>query len=168
MAKKHSPTHINSLHEKDVRRYAKQGKLHEGVFGFLQTIGKNKGMAHGILRRKSENKLFWVGPINFSLRELARCTGTEVDMEYVQTPRKWNTTVNSMVKSIKTGWKPPVLIVNPRPWPTLSIRDGNHRYAALLQSGKRKYWTLFWFESKKDQSRFVKKYDIPSELVHSD
>lgn len=148
--------------------YAKSNKLHEWVYNFLHTVGKNKGMARGILRRKEEQKLLWVGPINFQLKELTRCTGPEKNLEYPQAIKNWESKVGAMIKSIKKGWEVPLLIANPRPWPTLSIRDGNHRYEALLRSGKRKYWTIFWFEDKNERAKFIRKYKIPKDFILSD
>jgi hypothetical protein len=147
---------------------AKDNTLHEWVYSFLHTVGKNKGMAKGMLRRKEEQKLFWVGPINFPLKQLTRCTGPEKNMEYPQSIKSWENRVGAMIKSIKRGWEAPILIINPRPWPTLSIRDGNHRYEALLRSGKRKYWAIFWFENQRERSKFINKYKVPKRYLHYD
>ncbi len=35
-------------------------------------------------------------------------------------------------------WEAPVIIANPRDWPVLSVRDGNHRHEALIRSGYKK------------------------------
>ena len=143
---------------KEADSYAKKGELHKWVFDFLNTIGKNKEMANGILKREKDKKLFWFGPIKFPLNKLTRCTGAEKTMEYVEPLKKWENKTTKMVQSIQAGWEPPLLMVNPRPWPILSIRDGNHRYEALKRCGKRKYWIIFWFESPKARNLFIKKY----------
>ena len=143
---------------KELKSYSKEGKLAEWVFAFLDGPGINKPMADGLKLRKEEGYHSWIGPINFPLQELTRCTGPEKDAEYSESLKKWNTRVDSMAQEIKTGWEAPALIVNPRPWPTLSIRDGNHRYEALIRSGKKKYYTIFWFDTPKDRQKFFRKY----------
>ncbi len=102
---------------KELKSYAKKGRLEEWVIAFLDGPGINKPMAKGLQLRIEEGYHSWIGPINFPLK-------------------KWNTRVDSMVQGIKKGWEVPVLVVNPRAWPTLSIRDGNHRHEALIRSGK--------------------------------
>lgn len=143
---------------KELKAHAKKGKIDGWVFAFLHGPGINKGMAKGLKLRKEEEYHSWVGPINFPLKDLVRCCGPEKDIEYPETLKKFNLRVNKMIKEINKGWETPVLIVNPRPWPILSIRDGNHRYEALLRSGKKKYPTIFWFDNPKDRQKFVRKY----------
>jgi hypothetical protein len=143
---------------RELKAYTKRGKLNEWVFAYLHGPGINKAMAKGLMWRKENHYHSWVGPINFPLKELSRCCGSEEGMEYPETGRKWNKRVTSMTEEIKKGWEAPVLIVNPRPWPILSIRDGNHRFEALIRTGKKKYPTIFWFESPKDRQRFIRKY----------
>ncbi len=153
------------LTPEEALRCAKEGRLYQCVHNFLSTRGKNKEMAHGILRRKNEGTLFWVGPIQFSLKELTRCCGPEEEMEFVQTPESWEGRVGAMVEDLERGWQPPVLIANPRTWPTLSIRDGNHRYEAMQRAGMSEYWTLFWFDKENDLRQFAEKYSVPKEII---
>ncbi|MDB5260139.1 MAG: ParB domain protein nuclease [Candidatus Nomurabacteria bacterium] len=143
---------------KEVKAYAKEGKLDDWVFEFLHGPGINKGMAKGLKLRKEKGYHSWIGPINFPLKELTRCCGPEESMEYPEPLKKFNKRANDMVKGIEKGWEVPVLIVNPQPWPILSIRDGNHRYEALIRKGKKKYPTIFWFDTLKDRQRFIRKY----------
>ncbi len=143
---------------KELKTCVKKRRLNEWVFAFLSGPGINKPMANGLKLRKEEGYHSWIGPINFPLSELTRCCGPEKEMEYSETLKKWNTRVDSMTQEIKKGWEAPVIIVNPREWPILSVRDGNHRYEALVRSGKKKYHTIFWFDSLKDRRRFRDKY----------
>ena len=143
---------------KEVKTFARNGNINEWVYDFLIGPGNNKGMAAGMKKREKSGSLFWIGPIFFPLKNLIRCCGPEKTMEYPQTQKSWEVRVNALKKSIQKGWEPPVLIANPRPWPILSLRDGNHRHEALKRTKKRKYWTLFWFENKKERDSFAKKY----------
>lgn len=143
---------------KELKSFAKENKIDEWVFAFLNGKGGNKPMAKGLKLRKEKGYLSWLGPVNFPLKELARCCGPEADMEYGESLKKFNDRVGKMAQDLKNGWEAPVLIVNPRSWPTLSIRDGNHRYEALLVTGKKKYHTLFWFDSLSDRQKFMRKY----------
>ncbi len=137
---------------------AKENRIHDWVCEFLDSPGGNQGMAHGMRRRMREGKIYWLEPLNFPLAELTRCCGPEKGLEYPEKEKKWTSRLNKLRRAIKKGEKLPVIIANPRPWPTLSIRDGNHRYGALRLERKRKYWTLFWFDSQKDKQRFIRKY----------
>jgi hypothetical protein len=150
----------------EVNKAIEKGDLNSQIVNFLHTLGNNKPMAKGLLKRESEKALLWIGPMNFPLSELARCTGPEKNMEYVQSIESWERRVSAIVEKIKEGWEVPVLIINARPWPILSIRDGNHRYEALIRSGQEKYWCLFWFENKEEQELFVSKYKVPQKLIH--
>ncbi len=137
---------------------AKENRTHDYVCEFLDSPGGNRGMGHGMRRRVREGKIYWLGPLNFPLAELTRCCGPEKGLEYEQSEKKWMGKVSKLQEVIRKGEKLPVIIANPRPWPILSVRDGNHRYGALQLEKKRKYWTLFWFDSKKDENRFKVKY----------
>lgn len=57
------------------------------VYKFLKDGGQN-GFAKGTLRRGSESKLNWLGPVLFPLDQLTRCTGPEADKEYSK-PKKF-------------------------------------------------------------------------------
>jgi hypothetical protein len=150
--------HKHTFSIKELILFAKNGKLTEWVQAFLSGPGINKPMAQGLKLRKEKQYHSWIGPVNFPLKELTRCCGPEDGQEYPESLKKFNTRVNAMVSDIAKGWEAPVLIVNPRPWPTLSIRDGNHRYEALVRSGKKKYYTIFWFDTPQDRRNFVRKY----------
>jgi hypothetical protein len=143
---------------KDAKVAAKNGQTNEWVYKFLKSAGGNKNMAHRFSGEKSEKQIYWLGPLNFPLAELKRCCGPEKDLEYPEVESKWKQRVNKLRQAIQKGEELPVLIVNPRPWPTLSIRDGNHRYGALCLENKKKYWTLFWFDDKKEEQKFKRKY----------
>lgn len=145
---------------KAAKSQAKSNGLDTWAYDFLNGPGKNKEMARGMQKRRKKDKLFWLGPIFFPLKEMERCCGPEAKMEFVESQKDWEKRVGKLVVALKKGWEAPVLIVNPRPWPVLSVRDGNHRHEALKRMKKRKYWTLFWFDSEKDRVKFIRKYKI--------
>ncbi|MBP6942952.1 MAG: hypothetical protein KBB55_02830 [Candidatus Buchananbacteria bacterium] len=147
---------------KAARLAAKEKRIHEWVIDFLASSGGNNNMVEGMQQRSNGKTIYWIGPLNFPLAELARCCGPEKDLEYPEKEKKWTGRLNKLRRAIKKGAQLPVIIVNPRPWPILSIRDGNHRYGALQLERKRKYWTLFYFDDKKDLQRFKRKYHISS------
>ncbi|MFA6253820.1 MAG: hypothetical protein WC640_00985 [Candidatus Paceibacterota bacterium] len=140
------------------RLAAKEEKTHDWACRFLDSPGGNQNMAKGMRRRFESGEVYWLGPINFPLHELTRCCGPEKGIEYPETEKIWIGKLGKLRRAIKEGEKFPVIIVNPRPWPILSIRDGNHRYEALCLEKKKKYWTLFWFDNKKDEQKFKRKY----------
>ncbi len=154
------PNRQTNLDLKKVRIAARKNELHLWVHDFLIAGGKNKGFAKGILQRHAEGQLHWIGPVMFPLKELVRCCGPEKNIEYPEPEKKFERRVKAMVRSLEKGWLPPVLIVNPRPWPTLTVRDGNHRHEALLRSGKKKYWQIIWFKDAKEKNLFVRKYKV--------
>ncbi len=143
---------------KQAKLAAKEKRLHEWVIDFLASPGGNNGMVKGMKQRLNEKTIYWVGPLNFPLAELTRCCGPEEGLEYPEKEKKWTGRLNKLRRAIKKGEQLPAILVNPRPWPILSIRDGNHRYGALRLERKRKYWILFYFDNKKDKQRFTRKY----------
>lgn len=153
---KEKVTHDFSLRE--LKLFVKNKKLDDWIFAFLDGPGKNKQMAKGLRLRKENGYHSWIGPLNFPLDKLIRCTGPEDYMEYIEKDTKWNMRVDTMVSGIQNGWEVPALIANLKPGTLISLRDGNHRHEALLRSGKKKYPTLFWFDTPSDRQKFRRKF----------
>lgn len=64
-------------------------------------------------------------------------------MEYVMPPTSWTDRVSRLVSHLQSGGLVPPLIVN-RQEGVLSVRDGNHRLAALQGLGVAEVWVLEW------------------------
>ena len=144
-----------------------EGKIDKCVQGFLRNEGGNSCMADDLQLRAQGRGIYWIGPLEFPLVELTRCTGPEAQMDYVEPEESWENRVGALEEKIKSGWTTPVMIVNPRPFPSLSIRDGAHRHEALLRAGKKTHGVLFWFDSKNDLQGFVRKYHPPKKYIFS-
>ncbi len=74
-------------------------------------------------------------------------------MEYRMDPDGWERRVAGLVVSRETGWDLPPLIAQVR-GDELSVRDGNHRLAALERLGRPVAWALLWFDSVVDRKGF--------------
>src|SRR4051794_35858231 len=133
---------------------AAHSSLAEWVDLFLRTAGRNVPLAEGLRRAPR----WWVGPCLFPLSALTRCTGPEPTMEYCVASAQWAIRRAGMQAALTAGWKPPPLLVEYRAETHLSIRDGNHRYAALLDSGYTVYWTIIWFNAAHDRTLFLAQY----------
>ena len=125
--------------------YSKKGLIEEWVHYFLNTAGKNTGLSDGLKKQKR----YWAGPVEINLNRLARCCGPEKNMEFPETIDNWEKKINEMRSTIRTGWIVPPLIVEYR-GSELSIRDGNHRYDALIREKIKKYWVIIWYNSMED------------------
>lgn len=121
---------------------AAEGRIEEWVHEFLHTVGNNKALSEGLMLQKR----YWVGPLRLCLDELVRCAGLGSDMEYQMEPVRYEQHITGMVESIKGGWEPPPLIATYQ-GESLSVRDGNHRYEALLRCGITDYWVIIWTDS---------------------
>ena len=132
--------------------FARANKLKTWVLLYLKSHGNNLKLAELI----KKNKAYFVGPIDFELKKLLRCSGPENEMLYKQDKLKWDIRINNLIDFIKKGHKYPPLIV----WfknNTFSIADGNHRHYAFTKLNYKKYPTIFYFENEEDYNLFLKR-----------
>lgn len=123
-----------------------QGRIEEWVHAFLTGPGDNQALSDGL-------RLFprwWLGPIHLELKALQPCCGPDEGLEYVVDRERFMKYTGRMCESICAGWEPPPLIAHYRGAGVLSLRDGNHRYAALCHIGVSTYPTIIWFDSSED------------------
>jgi len=136
-------------HIKLALNFSQKGDIETWVHTFLQDEGKNKPLSDGLKKQKR----YWLGPIEIDFSKLDRIVGPEEGMEYPESIEGWNERVGKMSDDVAKGWIPAPLIVEYRNG-ILSLRDGNHRMAALQKSGVSKYWTIIWFNSEIDKSAY--------------
>jgi hypothetical protein len=105
----------------------------------------NAGLRKG-LRRQSR---YWLGPLFVARDRLERCCGPEPSMEYWVAAKVWNRRMTSISLGLRESDDVPPLIVEFRSG-TLSIRDGNHRAAAMLKAGWTHCWIIIWCNSLAD------------------
>ncbi len=87
------------------------------------------------------------------LNALEICCGPDPGLEFVVDAAGFERRVAGMASSLALGWKPAPLIVSYGAG-RLSVRDGNHRYAALRRSGYDRYWVVVWFNSPGELEAF--------------
>jgi hypothetical protein len=129
----------------EIAEQAKLGRLEVWIDAFLRGEGRNVVMADGL----SKQKRYWVGPLRFPLRAMARCCGPEEGMEYRVSRAEWNERIHSLMEYIKSGGDVAPFIVQYAKG-SFSVRDGNHRYGACERLGLENHWTLIWCDSKED------------------
>ncbi|MBN1373120.1 MAG: ParB N-terminal domain-containing protein [Anaerolineaceae bacterium] len=129
---------------------ARRGQIEAWVHEFLLGVGRNLPFSEGLKRQPR----FWLGPLEIPLDALEICCGPDPDLEYVVDADGFERHVTSMADSLAKGWKPAPLIASYDAG-KLSIRDGNHRYAALRRSGVERYWVVVWFNSPEEQRSYM-------------
>jgi len=72
-------------------------------------------------------------------------------MEYVQDPNNWSNRVTTIADSLTAIEHLPPLIVQYRDG-SYSIRDGNHRYEAIVRKGWTSCWVIIWYDSLADKN----------------
>ena len=127
----------------EVTKYAQDGHLEDWIDAFLRAEGNNVPLADGLKKQKR----YWIGPLQFPLRRLARCCGPEEGMEYQESLEDWSQKVDSLIDYIQSGGELPPFVVQYRAG-IFSIRDGSHRYGAYEKLGRETYWTLIWCDSE--------------------
>jgi len=99
----------------------------------------------------------FIGPIEIDLSKLKRVCGPEEHMIFKEEKSYWEDKVESMEYAIETGWDmPPIMI-----WfkdKEFSIADGSHRYQALLNCGKKTYWSFIWFKTNEEYRDYLENF----------
>ncbi len=129
---------------------ARRGQIEAWVHEFLLGVGRNAPFSEGLKLQPR----FWLGPLEMPLDALEICCGPDPDLEYVVDADGFERHVTGMADSLAEGWKPAPLIASYDAG-KLSIRDGNHRYAALRRSGVERYWVVVWFNSPQEQRAYI-------------
>jgi hypothetical protein len=133
---------------------ANGGRLDHWVDGYLNTgAWANAGLREGLRRQRR----FWIGPLLLSLDRLERCCGPEPEMEFVMPLDSWQRRISDIRSRLADPMDLPPLIVEWRAG-VLSIRDGNHRHAAMAAGGWGACWVIVWCNSRQD-------YDNARELL---
>lgn len=125
---------------------ANQSRLDDWVHQYL--LGgpwANAGLSEGLRRQRR----YWIGPLEAPLGALRRCCGPEASMEYQIPAESWAGKVSKIAEGLVEREALPPLIVEWRAG-ALSVRDGNHRLAAMHEAGWRSAWIIVWCNSVSD------------------
>jgi len=122
---------------------SQHGKIDDWVDRYLRAgPWANEGLRDGLRRQRR----YWLGPIRFPLNQLKRCCGPEPSSEYYVPSDVWETKIAKLVQGLTDPSVLPPLLVEWRSG-ILSIRDGNHRAAAMQIAGWTHCWIIIWGNS---------------------
>jgi hypothetical protein len=128
------------------QRAAEAGTIEHWIHAYLASGDwANPGLSAGL--RIAQR--WWRGPLLVPLVSLERCCGPEATMEYRMEPAAWEQRVAAIAGSLTTRERVPPLIVEYRAG-TLSVRDGNHRLAAMERVSWSEGWIIVWYNSAAD------------------
>jgi hypothetical protein len=105
----------------------------------------NVGLRDGLLRQRR----YWLGPLRVPLDRLERCCGPEPSMEFQVPVDQWERKVARIAAGLTHAEQLPPLIVEWR-MGALSIRDGTHRYAAMVRANWQYAWIILWCNTLAD------------------
>ncbi len=110
---------------------ASRGRLDHWVHDYLSAgPWANAGLRDGLrLQRR-----YWIGPLLLPLQRLDRCCGPEPGMEFPISADAWQRRVSAIASRLADPMDVPPLLIEWRAG-ALSIRDGNHRHAAMAAAG---------------------------------
>lgn len=132
----------------------KHGTLTEWLITYLNDSerGRNIPLAEGL----TEDGQFHTNLINYPIDKLKILMGPDESFRYFEDPDKFNSRIDSMVESLKQGWKPVPFIATKDLWNEgLELNDGAHRAEALKRFGVKKYPTIFYFKDQYALDSFV-------------
>jgi hypothetical protein len=139
---------------------ANSGSVDAWVDRYLSTgPWANEGLRTGL---RLQDRI-WLGPLLVPLTRLQRCCGPEAAMEFLVPPEAWNRRITALAADLHDPADVPPLIVEWRSG-TLSIRDGNHRAAAMLKAGWTRCWILLWCNSPSDYQAARATIAVPDSL----
>lgn len=115
------------------------------VDAFLRAEGGNVPLADGLMLAPR----WWSGPVAVPMSSLTRVCGPEAHMEYRQDAVEWEDRIRALTAHLRAGGQIAPLIVQ-RTTAGLSVRDGNHRLAALERMGVTSAWVLIWSDTPPD------------------
>jgi Phytanoyl-CoA dioxygenase (PhyH) len=121
----------------------------------------NAGLREGLQHRRR----YWIGPLLLPLQRLERCCGPESGMEFSVPAVAWHRKVSEIAAGLTASSDLPPLIVEWRDG-LLSIRDGNHRYAAMAAAGWSTCWVIIWCNTADDHARARTALDIDSLVIN--
>jgi hypothetical protein len=125
---------------------ANGGRLDDWVHRYLGGgPWANAALSDGLRRQQR----YWIGPLRLPSERLVRCCGPEPEMAYRVPIEAWHKKVSGIASSLADPMRVPPLILEWRA-AILSIRDGNHRHAAMRQAGWSACWVVIWCNSPGD------------------
>ena len=125
---------------------ARSGRLDDWVDHYLSAgPWANEGLRQGLRLQRRH----WLGPLLVTLDRLERCCGPEPGMPYHVDAAGWRRRISEIAETLAEPIQVPPLIVEWRDG-QLSVRDGNHRYAAMVQAGWPSCWAIVWCNDATD------------------
>lgn len=133
---------------------AANGEIQAWVQSYLRTgAWANTALADGLLLEQR----WWAGPIELGLESLIRVVGPEPGMEFQIPSDSWFQKVGRIERELTRLENLPPLIAEFRP-EGLSVRDGNHRLAAISNKGWPSCWVIVWCNSEADHAAMLKRH----------
>jgi hypothetical protein len=140
-------------------RFAHQGELETWVHLYLTTGSwANHALSNGLRLQQR----WWRGPLDLPLTRLNRCYGPEPAMEYRTDPAAWEQRIAALAASFSDRESRSPLIVQYQAT-SLSIRDGNHRAAAMQRKVWTTAWAIVWYDSQDDFERDATLLHLPND-----
>ena len=132
------------------RAAARDDELAQWVADFLASPGSDNPLLALAL---AEREHWWLGPLRVPVDQLVRLAGPEDEALCPIEPEEWEGEVDAMEECLEEGWQPPPLLAQYHDG-RLVLRDGNHRYEALVRAGASHAWTLVYFDDPHPRDRF--------------
>ncbi|MES2631201.1 MAG: ParB/Srx family N-terminal domain-containing protein [Patescibacteria group bacterium] len=142
----------------------KEDRLNDWIIDYLHQSGDNDKLAKDLIRQGK----FHTGLIDYPIDELDKLLGPDKSFDYYEDPTMFEHRVNTMVESIRNGWKPAPLVASKIWSEDFELHDGAHRAEALRRCGILTYPTVFYFEDEKSLDDFFLSISAmkSSKLVH--
>lgn len=132
---------------KSCARNAEAGRLQDWVLEYLASgYWANPGLHDGLLLQRR----YWIGPIEVELSRLERCCGPEANMAFKVPIDIWEKRTSDIAVNLTDAESLPPLIVE---WQFghLIIRDGNHRFGAMMLKAWKSCFIVIWCNSEQER-----------------
>ncbi len=139
----------------DAIKYADLGRIEDWVHSFLCGIGDNRPFSEGLKLYKR----YYTRPVLVDLENLTRICGPEEGIKYPVDRGGFEYRVSGIMEAFQKGWDMPPLIVGYHGG-QFELNDGNHRYEALIRSGVKQYYVIFWSTDTEDYHEIIAKYRL--------
>jgi hypothetical protein len=141
---------MNELYEAAVLA-DKNGTITDWMIDYLNGEGRNTVLAGGL----AQDGQFHTHLIDYPFEKLTILMGPDDTFRYYEEPEQFNIRVDTMVESLKQGWKPVPFIASDLWNDGLELNDGAHRAEALKRFGTKTYPTVFYFKDQTALTQFL-------------
>jgi hypothetical protein len=135
----------------EAHQASEENRLIPWVIDHLSKEEKNASLIKHLREDRNVTTLL----LDYPLERLKRIEGVQNNEEAIEHVDEWTNRVKDFEQAFKNGYVSPPLLVTDF-WNKIEIADGNHRHEALLNSGYKRYWTIFLFTKKESIQRILK------------